>query len=41
MSLIISRGFAVIAPEKALESVQVWGTEHAIRVEEDQVVSSS
>ncbi|KAF7558624.1 hypothetical protein G7046_g5542 [Stylonectria norvegica] len=36
----IIKGFAVIAPEKALESVQVWGTEHAIRVEKDEMVSS-
>lgn len=37
----ISRGFAVVAPKKALESVSVsaYGTEHQIRVEEDDVVS--
>lgn len=33
------RGFAVVAPEQALQVVQIWGTEHAIRVEEDEVVS--
>ncbi|KAL6879624.1 hypothetical protein HDV57DRAFT_499423 [Trichoderma longibrachiatum] len=36
----IIRGFAVIAPEKALASVQALGAEHAIRVEEDEIVSS-
>lgn len=35
-----NRGFAVIAPEKALASVQALGAEHSIRVEEDEVVSS-
>ncbi|KAL7929109.1 hypothetical protein V8C35DRAFT_316254 [Trichoderma chlorosporum] len=36
----IIKGFAVIAPEKALASVQAWGVEHSIRVEEDEIVSS-
>ncbi|KAL6854072.1 hypothetical protein J3F83DRAFT_764657 [Trichoderma novae-zelandiae] len=36
----IIRGFAVIAPEKALASVQALGAEHSIRVEEDEIVSS-
>ncbi|KAG5926370.1 hypothetical protein E4U42_003377 [Claviceps africana] len=36
----IIKGFAVIAPEKALEAVQTWGTEHSLRVEEDKMVSS-
>ncbi|KAI9898186.1 hypothetical protein N3K66_006546 [Trichothecium roseum] len=35
----IIKGFAVVAPEQALQVVQTWGTEHAIRVEEDEVVS--
>ncbi|KAK4062692.1 uncharacterized protein Triagg1_9810 [Trichoderma aggressivum f. europaeum] len=36
----IIRGFAVIAPEKALTTVQAMGSEHSIRVEEDEIVSS-
>ncbi|KAL7914449.1 hypothetical protein GGI35DRAFT_146334 [Trichoderma velutinum] len=36
----IIKGFAVIAPEKALASVQAMGSEHSIRVEEDEIVSS-
>ncbi|CAM1509264.1 Fc.00g030030.m01.CDS01 [Cosmosporella sp. VM-42] len=36
----IIKGFAVIAPEQALVSVQTWGTEHHIRVEEDEMVST-
>ncbi|KAK5997366.1 hypothetical protein PT974_02722 [Cladobotryum mycophilum] len=36
----IIRGFAVIAPEKALETVQALGVEHSIRVEEDEMVST-
>jgi hypothetical protein len=33
------RGFAVVAPETALETIQTWGTEHSMRVEEDEVVT--
>ncbi|KAL7944530.1 hypothetical protein V8C42DRAFT_325088 [Trichoderma barbatum] len=36
----IIKGFAVIAPEKALASVQAWGEGHSIRVEEDEIVST-
>ncbi|RFU72122.1 serine ase inhibitor ia-2 [Trichoderma arundinaceum] len=36
----IIKGFAVIAPEKTLASVQAWGVDHSIRVEEDEIVSS-
>lgn len=38
-----SRGFAVIAPEKALEEVQVqtWATQHKMRVDEDEVMSTN
>ncbi|KAL7782210.1 hypothetical protein V8C37DRAFT_397955 [Trichoderma ceciliae] len=36
----IIKGFAVIAPEKTLASVQAWGAGHSIRVEEDEIVSS-
>ncbi|KND94321.1 hypothetical protein TOPH_01350 [Tolypocladium ophioglossoides CBS 100239] len=36
----IIKGFAVIAPEKALASVQAMATEHNMRVEEDEMVSS-
>ncbi|KAM0242098.1 hypothetical protein ACHAP5_007418 [Fusarium lateritium] len=36
----IIKGFSVIAPEKALELVQVNHEEHQIRVEKDEVVST-
>ncbi|UKZ46874.1 hypothetical protein TrVGV298_001085 [Trichoderma virens] len=39
-NILKAGGFAVIAPEKALASVQAWGVEHSIRVEEDEIVSS-
>lgn len=35
-----TRGFSVIAPEKALEIVQVNHEEHQIRVEKDEVVTT-
>lgn len=35
-----ARGFSVIAPEKALEIVQVNHEEHQIRVEKDEVVTT-
>ncbi|KFA64356.1 hypothetical protein S40285_02918 [Stachybotrys chlorohalonatus IBT 40285] len=35
----IIKGFAVVAPETALASVQALGDGHSIRVEEDEVVS--
>ncbi|KAI6780322.1 uncharacterized protein J7T54_005424 [Emericellopsis cladophorae] len=35
----ILKGFAADAPEEALQSVQTWGNEHKMRVEEDQEVS--
>ncbi|KAG5953976.1 hypothetical protein E4U53_005969 [Claviceps sorghi] len=34
------RGFSVVAPEKALEAVQTWGTGYSLKVEEDKMVSS-
>ncbi|KAF5027206.1 hypothetical protein F66182_694 [Fusarium sp. NRRL 66182] len=37
----IIKGFSVIAPEKALQLVQVNHEEHQIRVEEDEVVSTN
>ncbi|KAM5345598.1 hypothetical protein ACJ41O_011459 [Fusarium nematophilum] len=37
----IIKGFSVIAPEKALELVQVSHTEHQIHVEQDEVVSTT
>ncbi|KAK3191801.1 hypothetical protein K4F52_002227 [Lecanicillium sp. MT-2017a] len=37
----IIKGFSAIAPEKALEMVQTFGTSYSVRVEEDQVVSAS
>ncbi|KAM0191222.1 hypothetical protein ACHAPA_007554 [Fusarium lateritium] len=36
----IIKGFSVIAPEKALELVQVNHEEHQIRVEKDEVVTT-
>jgi hypothetical protein len=38
-SYSIIKGFAVVAPSTALESVQAWGSEHAMKVEEDDVIS--
>ncbi|KAL6854979.1 hypothetical protein ACO1O0_006115 [Amphichorda felina] len=35
----IIKGFAVDAPEDALQTVQAWGNEHSMRVEDDKVVS--
>ncbi len=37
----ICRGFSAIAPEKSLEVVQTFGSDHSIRVEEDQVVTAN
>ncbi|KAJ3498591.1 hypothetical protein NLG97_g1009 [Lecanicillium saksenae] len=37
----IIKGFSAIAPEKSLEMVQTFGSEHSIRVEEDQVVTAN
>lgn len=37
----ISRGFSAIAFEKSLEMVQTFGSDHSIRVEEDQVVTAN
>lgn len=37
----ICRGFSAIAPEKSLEIVQAFGSDHSIRVEEDQVVTAN
>lgn len=41
MLIIVSRGFAVDAPEEALNKVQAWGekNEHKMTVEEDKTVS--
>jgi ABC-type methionine transport system ATPase subunit len=36
----IIKGFAVTAPANALEIMTTWGTEHSVRVEEDEVVSA-
>jgi hypothetical protein len=36
----LTRGFSVIAPEKALEIVQVNHENHQIRVEKDEVVTT-
>ncbi|KAI9149148.1 hypothetical protein HJFPF1_11196 [Paramyrothecium foliicola] len=36
----IIKGFAVLAPAAALETMSTWGTEHSVRVEEDEVVSA-
>jgi hypothetical protein len=38
-SYSIIKGFAVVAPSTALQSVQAWGSDHAMKVEEDDVVS--
>ena len=38
---VITRGFSAIAPEKSLEMVQTFGSDHSIRVEEDQVVAAN
>ncbi|CAG9979092.1 unnamed protein product [Clonostachys rosea] len=35
----IIKGFSVVAPETALQGVQAWGTEHSVRIEEDNTVS--
>ncbi|KFH44324.1 hypothetical protein ACRE_048800 [Hapsidospora chrysogenum ATCC 11550] len=35
----IIKGFAVEAPDEALQTVQAWGTEHSMRIEEDKVMS--
>ncbi|OAA76352.1 Proteinase inhibitor, propeptide [Akanthomyces lecanii RCEF 1005] len=37
----IIKGFSAIAPEKSLEVVQTFGSDHSIRVEEDQVVTAN
>lgn len=37
--LTVCRGFAVLAPEKALEMVQANDVGHQMRVEMDEVVS--
>ncbi|TQV91360.1 hypothetical protein V2A60_008990 [Cordyceps javanica] len=37
----IIKGFSAIAPEKSLEMVQTFGSDHSIIVEEDQVVTAN
>ncbi|KAM3499110.1 hypothetical protein MY10362_007610 [Beauveria mimosiformis] len=37
----IIKGFSAIAPEKSLELVQTFGSDHSIRVEEDQVLTAN
>ncbi|EJP69274.1 uncharacterized protein CRV24_000569 [Beauveria bassiana] len=37
----IIKGFSAIAPEKSLEMVQTFGSDHSIRVEEDQVLTAN
>ncbi|OAA37155.1 Proteinase inhibitor, propeptide [Beauveria brongniartii RCEF 3172] len=37
----IIKGFSAIAPEKLLEMVQTFGSDHSIRVEEDQVLTAN
>lgn len=32
------RGFAFVAPEKALEKVRIWGAKNSMNVEEDEMV---
>ncbi|OAA58868.1 Proteinase inhibitor, propeptide [Cordyceps fumosorosea ARSEF 2679] len=37
----IIKGFSAIAPEKSLEIVQAFGSEHNIQVEEDQIMTAN
>ncbi|OAQ97829.1 hypothetical protein LLEC1_00013 [Akanthomyces lecanii] len=37
----IRRGFSAIAPEKSLEVVRTFGSDHSITVEEDQVFTAN
>ncbi|KAM3465509.1 hypothetical protein MY5147_005496 [Beauveria neobassiana] len=37
----IIKGFSAIAPEKSLEMVQTFGSDHSIRVEEDQALTAN
>ena len=36
----IIKGFAVQAPAAALETMQTWGNDHSVRIEEDEVISA-